>query len=210
MFADELVRREALEGLQSSPEVVGIDEVGEVISQLVMVVVVEAFDGRFLDRPVHSFDLAAIRENSPPDCFLVLMAPGVPDLGEPVFDLMLATDAVEDVLEGINVPIMIGELDAIIGEHDVEPVGHGCDQIAQKGGCGHFPGLLVQFHESELGGAPLGDCCAITCRATGQWRRRDTANRRENSPPDCFLTLLILQPSEPQQYQRESSRAGRP
>ena len=83
MFADDLIGGKAFEGLQPSPEVVGADEVGEVISQLVVVVVVEAFDRRFLDRPVHPFDLA--------------IRPRVPDLGEPVVDLMLAADAVKDV-----------------------------------------------------------------------------------------------------------------
>ena len=52
MFADELIGREAFEGLQSSPEVVGADEGVEVISQLVVIVVVEAFDGRVLDGAV--------------------------------------------------------------------------------------------------------------------------------------------------------------
>jgi len=36
------------------------------------------------------------------------------DLGEPVFDLVLATDPVEDVLEGVNVAFVVGELNAII------------------------------------------------------------------------------------------------
>ena len=40
------------------------------------------------------------------------MAPGMLDLGEAVFDLMRAADSVKDVLEGINVPMMICELDA--------------------------------------------------------------------------------------------------
>ena len=99
LFADELVRSEAFERLQSSPEVVGADEVGKMISELVVIVVVEAFDGRLLDRAVHAFDLA--------------ICPRVPDLGEPMFDLMLAANAVEDVFEGINMPVVIGELDAI-------------------------------------------------------------------------------------------------
>ena len=43
MFADELVGCQAFEGLQSSPKVVGADEVGEVISELV--VVVESMQG---------------------------------------------------------------------------------------------------------------------------------------------------------------------
>ncbi len=143
MFADELVGREAFEGLQPSPEVVGADEVGEVVSQLLVVVVVKAFDGCVLDRAVHSFDLT--------------IRPGVLDLGQPVLNLMLAADPVEDMLEGINVPIMIGELDAIIRQHDVEPVGHGGDEIAQEGCCCHFSGLLMQFHENEFGGAIDGN-----------------------------------------------------
>ena len=113
MFADELVRREAFEGLEPSPEVACADEVGEVTSQLIVVVVVEAFDGRVLDRAVHALDLAAPRENSPPDCFLVLAAPGMLDLGQPMIDLMLAADAVEDVFGGVNVPVVVGELGPI-------------------------------------------------------------------------------------------------
>ena len=87
LFADELVRRGAFEGLQSSPEVVGADEVGEVISQLVVVVVKEAFHSRVFYRAVHSFNLT--------------IGPGVFDLGKPVFDLVLAADTVKDVLDGL-------------------------------------------------------------------------------------------------------------
>jgi hypothetical protein len=52
---------------------------------------------------------------------------------------------------------MIGELDAIIGQNDVEPVGHDGDQVTQEGCGDHLPGLLVQFNESELGSAVDGD-----------------------------------------------------
>ncbi len=45
MFADELVGREAFERLPSSAEIVCADEVSQVISELVVVVVVEAFHG---------------------------------------------------------------------------------------------------------------------------------------------------------------------
>ena len=61
LFADELVGRESFEGLQSSPEVAGADEVGEVLAQLVVIVVMEAFDVQ--------------RENRPPDCFLTRLIP---------------------------------------------------------------------------------------------------------------------------------------
>ena len=80
-------------------KIVGCDEVFQVGAQLRVIVVVEAFDGRLLDRPVHSFDLA--------------IRPGVFDLGQPMLNLMLAAEPVEDVLEGINGPVGIGELDAV-------------------------------------------------------------------------------------------------
>ena len=135
----------------------------KVAAELAVIVVVEAFDGRFLDRavPLPGNGLLANRERDP---FDLAVGPGVLDLGQAVLDLgqavldlMLAADPVKDVFKGINMPIVIGKLDAIIGEHDVEPVGHGGDQVAQKGSGGHFPGLLVQFHESKLGGAVDGN-----------------------------------------------------
>ena len=109
LFADEFVGREAFEGLEPSPEVAGADEVGQMPVELVVIVVMEAFDGRVLDRAVplpgsglpanrerDALDLAATRENRPPDCFLGLAAPGVLDPGQPVFDGMRAADPVED------------------------------------------------------------------------------------------------------------------
>ena len=116
MFADELVRREAFEGLEPSPEIVGADDVGAVLAQRVEIVVMEAFDGRGLDRAVHAFNLA--------------IRPWVLDPGQPVVDLMLAADAVEDVLEGMNVPVVVGELAAIIGQNDVDAVRHSGGQVA--------------------------------------------------------------------------------
>lgn len=44
--------------LQSSPEVVGVDEVGKMLFQLCVIVVVEALDSGFLDGPVHPLDLS--------------------------------------------------------------------------------------------------------------------------------------------------------
>ena len=75
LFADELVGCQAFEGLQSSSEVVGADEVGHVISELVVVVVVEAFDRRLLDRavPLPGNGLPANRER---DAFYLAVRPG--------------------------------------------------------------------------------------------------------------------------------------
>jgi hypothetical protein len=99
LFADGFVGREALKRLQSSPEIVGVDEVGEVAPQLGMIVVVEAFDGGVLDGAVHSLDLA--------------VGPGMLHLGEPVLDAILVADAIEDVMEGVFVTGLAGELDAV-------------------------------------------------------------------------------------------------
>ena len=52
-------------------------------AQLVVIVVVIAFDGCVLDRAVHSFDLA--------------VGPGMIDLGESVFDTVLAATQSEHV-----------------------------------------------------------------------------------------------------------------
>ena len=57
-FADELVGREALQGLEAPAEIVGADEVGEVPFELLVVVVVVALDGGVFDRAVPPLDLA--------------------------------------------------------------------------------------------------------------------------------------------------------
>lgn len=62
-----------------------------------MAVVVEAFDGRILDGPVHSFDLAVLRENDSPDRFLVLRTPWMARSGQAVFDVEIGAGALEGV-----------------------------------------------------------------------------------------------------------------
>ena len=57
-FADELVRGQPFEGLETAGEVVGIDEVGEMVTQLVVTVIVIAMNSGLLDGAVHAFDLA--------------------------------------------------------------------------------------------------------------------------------------------------------
>lgn len=49
------------ECLQPPPEIVDADEVGEVVSELIVVVVMETHDEGGLDYPVHPFDLAIRR-----------------------------------------------------------------------------------------------------------------------------------------------------
>ena len=123
-FADELVGCEAFEGLQSPSEIVGADEVGEMPAELIMAVVVVAFDGRVLDGSVHPFDLT--------------FGPGMVDLGEAVLDVVLAAAHGEHVRHIASrraggVARRITELDAVIGQDRVDLVRHGCDQGGQEG-----------------------------------------------------------------------------
>ena len=73
-FANELVGCESFENLQSPFEIVRADEIGEMPAELIMAVVVVAFDGRVLDGSVHPFDLT--------------VGPGMVDLGEAVVDVV--------------------------------------------------------------------------------------------------------------------------
>lgn len=57
-LADVFVGREASECLQAARKVVCCEKVAGMRAQLVVVVVVESFDGRVLNRSVHPFDLA--------------------------------------------------------------------------------------------------------------------------------------------------------
>lgn len=57
-FADELVGCQARQSLQPPPVIVGVDEGAEVVLELLMAVIVVAFDGGFLDCSVHPFDLS--------------------------------------------------------------------------------------------------------------------------------------------------------
>ena len=88
--------------------IVGVDEVVEVCGQLGVAVVVVALDRSLLDCPVHPLDLA--------------VGPGMLDLGQPMLDLMLVADPVEDVVEGVFVVRHVGELDAVIGQHGVDGI----------------------------------------------------------------------------------------
>jgi hypothetical protein len=57
-LADVLEGREALQGLEALCEVVGVEEDFQVGAQPIVAVVVISADGGFLERAVHSLDLA--------------------------------------------------------------------------------------------------------------------------------------------------------
>ncbi len=117
-FADKFVRCEAFERLEPSPEIVGVDEVGKISFQLCVIVVVKMLDGCFLDRSVHALDLA--------------IGPWVFHLCQAMLDIVVITTPVEDVMEGIFMPFLIGELDAVICQNRMDgappPAGAKCNK----------------------------------------------------------------------------------
>ena len=143
LFADVFVGRKAFERLQSSPEIVSVDEVLKVPAQLLVIVVVEALDGRILDGAVHSLHLA--------------VGPRMVDLGQPVLDAVVVADPIEDVMERIFVTGLVGKLDAIVGEYRVDGVGHSRHEVPQELRGNHLAGLLVQLGVGELGCPIDGD-----------------------------------------------------
>lgn len=99
-FADILIGCQAFEGFEAAGVIVGVDEVAEMAAQLVVIVVVIAFDSRLFDRPVHALNLT--------------VGPGVRDLGQTVFDIVFMADTVKDMPSGSFVFLAVGELDAVV------------------------------------------------------------------------------------------------
>lgn len=50
-----------------------------------------------------------------------------------------------------------GEVGAVIGQHGVDPIGNGCDEIAEEIAGDMLRGLFVQFDEGELRCSVYGD-----------------------------------------------------
>ena len=104
--------------------VVGVDEVGEVRFELIVAIVMIALDGRFLDRPVHAFDLA--------------IRPWMLDLGQPMFDAIFPAAHIEHMRHvscrrAVRVARRERELDAVVGENRMDLVGDSRDQSFEEG-----------------------------------------------------------------------------
>lgn len=150
LFADELVRREPLEGLQPSAEVVGGNELAKVLSELGMIFVVIALDRRFLDRPVHSLDLA--------------VRPWMCRLRQPMFDVEIGACRIEgmateenpfcphrlDVRDRPPVAGRISEMRAVIRQNGLDLVWNSVSEIAEEVCCDPARHLAVKLDECEL------------------------------------------------------------
>jgi hypothetical protein len=112
-FAEVFVGREPFEGLESSGEVIGFEEVVQVRFELVVGVVEVSLDSRVLDGSVHALDLP--------------VGPGMVGLSESVFDSMDITGAIEGMAaksHGWPLPVLrqVGELDSVVGEYGVDAI----------------------------------------------------------------------------------------
>ena len=155
--ADVFVGRESSEGFESSGEVVGVDEVGEMLAEVLVGFVVEAFDGCFLEGPVHAFDLVVV--------------PRMFGLGQSVVDVGFGASELEGMgsedlssfecepdLRGSRAAIAgCGEMHSVVGEHRVDLLGDGLDQRIKEVGRNSLGGSLVDFDEGELRGPVDGD-----------------------------------------------------
>ena len=106
-----------------------------------------------LDRAVHPLDLAVPRENSPPDCFLILGTPGVVRLGEPMLDAVGLADHVEPHLPGrgrVPVTRLLCELNTVVREDRMDAVGDSLEQMLQE-----LPSCLAVCFIYKLGNREL-------------------------------------------------------
>ena len=121
-----------------------------------MAFVVEALDGGVLDCAVHALDLT--------------VGPRMAWLGQPVLDVEIGAGGLEgvaeeglfvclhlpDVLWRPAVPARLGEVRAVVGEHGVDLVGNGGDEVTKEVARDAPRCLLVQLDEGELGRAVDG------------------------------------------------------
>lgn len=93
------------------------------LTQLVAAIVVIAYDCRFFECSIHSFDLA--------------VRPGMIGLGQAMLDAVLAaaqTKHVRRISRGRTVPVLgqIGELNAVVGQDSMDFVADRLDERFEK------------------------------------------------------------------------------
>ena len=123
-------------------------------AQLGVVVIVEAFDGRFLDRAV-PLPGRRLPANAERRAFDLAIRPRMLDLGQPMFDAVFFTAHVEHMGDPcrrgtVGVTRREGELDSIVGEDRVDLVRNGLDQRDEEGRGGGSRRFRLQPNEGEF------------------------------------------------------------
>jgi hypothetical protein len=111
--------------------------------QAVMGLVVVLFHSGIFERTVHAFDLA--------------IRPGMVGFSQPMVDAILLTDAIKDMVKGIYITLAVGELDAVIGQHRVDLVRHGGNQVPEELSRDHFVGFCMQLGIGKFAGPINGN-----------------------------------------------------
>ena len=111
-----------------------------------MAVVVEAFDGRLLNRAVHPFDLA--------------VGPRMVRLRQAVFNPIGLANHVKahwPRIDGIAVPRLLGELNAVVRENGMDLIWHGFEHVLQELPSSAPVSFFDELGHSELAGAVNAD-----------------------------------------------------
>lgn len=133
LFADEFVRCNSLQGLEPAHKVIGVHKAGQVLAKLGVTVVMETPDGSVLEGPIHVLNLP--------------VHPRILDPGQAMLDAMVLVHLSEDVC---RVTIAVCELDTVVGQHRMDVVEHGINQLAQKLHRHRFVGAAMQFGKGGL------------------------------------------------------------
>ena len=114
-LTDVLIGGKSFHGLEALGEAIGHQESIQVFFQVLMGLVVILFHCDVFECAVHAFYLA--------------ISPGMVGCGQPMVDAMLLADAIKDMLKGVLIAVAVSELDAIIGQHSMDFVRYGSDQV---------------------------------------------------------------------------------
>lgn len=142
-LADVLIGGEPFQRFEPLREIIGHEKRVQMCFQVIMSRVVIFFHGGFFERAVHAFHLA--------------IGPGMVGFGQPMVDARLLADAVKDVEECVLIALPVRELNAVIGQHGVDLVGHGADQVTQDL-CGYgLVGVCMPLGRGQLADTIDGD-----------------------------------------------------
>ena len=76
---------------------------------------------------------------------------------EPVLNAVFKANPIKDVLEGEALPLLIGKLNAVVRQYDMNGIGNGGNEITQKLRGQHFTCLYMNFDIDKLAGSINGD-----------------------------------------------------
>ena len=145
-------------------------------SQLVVGFVVEACYSRVLGRYFHSLDLT--------------VGPRMLELGQAVLYPVGFADHVETHwpgIDGVAVPGLLGELDGVIGENGVDPIGHGFQQMLEE-----LPGRLSVRRCNELSDGEFGSSVNAHKEIELAFGRLHLGDVNMEEPYGVALELLAL------------------